>query len=313
MDTLAGPTAWAAFLAVVLGMLALDLGVFHRRSHVVHFREAMTWSVIWIGVAALFGLVVWQWQGPTKGLEFATGYVLEKALSVDNLFVMLVILQRLRVPEEARHKVLFWGVIGALVLRALFIFAGAALVARFHWVLYGFGVLLLVTAVQMVRGGPEKDPTQGRVVRWFSKLFHVTDRPHGTNFFVIEAGKRVATPLLLALVAVEAADLMFAVDSIPAVFAVTRDPFIVFTSNVLAILGLRSLFFALAGLLERFHLLKYGLAGVLAFVGAKMLLVDVVKVPVALSLGVVAGLLGLTMLVSWLKPARAPMESNGGS
>lgn len=313
MDTIAGPAAWAAFLAMVLGMLALDLGVFHRRSHVVKFREAMTWSAVWIGVAAIFGVVVWQWQGPTKGLEFATGYVLEKALSVDNLFVMLVILQRFRVPEEQRHKVLFWGVIGALVLRAIFIVLGAALVTQFHWVLYGFGVLLIITAIQMVRGGPEKDPTQGRVVKWFSKMLPLTDAPHEGRFFIKQAGKTMVTSLFLALVAVEVADLMFAVDSIPAVFAVTRDPFIVFTSNVLAILGLRSLFFALSGLLERFHLLKYGLAGVLFFVGVKMLIVDLVKVPVGISLAVVAGLLAVTMLVSWLRPPRTPMESNDGS
>ncbi len=313
MDTIAGPAAWAAFLAVVLGMLALDLGVFHRRSHVVKFREAMTWSVVWIGVAAIFGVVVWQWQGATKGLEFATGYVLEKALSVDNLFVMLVILQRFRVPEDQRHKVLFWGVIGALVLRAIFIVLGAALVTQFHWVLYGFGVLLIITAIQMVRSGPEKDPTQGRVVKWFSKILPLTAEPHEGRFFIKQAGKTMVTSLFLALVAVEVADLMFAVDSIPAVFAVTRDPFIVFTSNVLAILGLRSLFFALSGLLERFHLLKYGLAGVLCFVGVKMLVVDLVKVPVGVSLGVVGGLLALTMVVSWLRPPRAPMESNDRS
>lgn len=313
MDTIAGPAAWAAFLTVVLGMLALDLGVFHRRSHVVHFKEAMTWSVIWIGVAAVFGVVVWQWQGPTKGLEFATGYVLEKALSVDNLFVMLVVLQRFRVPEASRHKVLFWGVIGALVLRAVFILLGAALVSRFHWVLYGFGVLLIITAIQMVRGGEEKDPTQGRLVKWFARVLPLSTGDAGDRFFTKENGRTVVTSLFLALVAVEVADLMFAVDSIPAVFAVTTDPFIVFTSNVLAILGLRSLFFALAGLLERFHLLKYGLAGVLVFVGVKMLLVDVFPIPIGVSLAVVGLALAVTMLVSWLRPPRAPMESNGRS
>lgn len=313
MDTIAGPTAWVAFLVLVLGMLALDLGVFHRRSHVVQFREAMIWSGVWITIAAIFGIVVWLWQGPTKGLEFATGYVLEKALSVDNLFVMLVILQRFRVPDESRHKVLFWGVIGALVLRAVFILLGAALVTQFHWVLYGFGVLLIVTAIQMVRGGEEKDPTQGRIVKWARRLLPLHEGPSENRFFLNINGRTVVTSLFLAVVAVETADLMFAVDSIPAVFAVTRDPFIVFTSNVLAILGLRSLFFALSGLLERFHLLKYGLAAVLFFVGAKMLLVDVIHIPVAVSLAVVAVALGVTMLVSWLRPPRTSMESKDGS
>ncbi len=299
METIASPAAWAAFVVGVLGMLALDLGVFHRRSHVVGFRESMTWSVIWILLSTAFGVLVWRWLGPVKGLEYATGYVLEKALSIDNLFIMLVVLQAFRVPEEQRHRVLFWGVLGALVLRAVFIFLGAALIAQFHWVLYGFGALLLVTGVRMLRGSESKsDPKQGLLVRALRRVMPVSDVFHGAAFFVRQAGRWVATPLLVALVAIEGADLVFAVDSIPAVFAVTTDPFIVFTSNVMAILGLRSLFFALAGALERFHLLKYGLGGVLLFVGAKMVLVDLVHVPAAVSLLVIGGILAAAVLAS---------------
>ena len=309
METIAGPVAWVVFLGGVLGMLALDLGVFHRKAHHVGFKEAMTWSVIWIALAGVFGAYVWHWQGSVKGLEFFTGYVLEKALSIDNLFIMLVVLQSFRVPDVERHRVLFWGVLGALVLRAIFVFLGAALIARFHFVLYGFGALLLITGVRMLKGSDhEADPQQSLLVRWFRKVMPVTADYEGDAFLVRRAGKWVATPLLVALVAIEGADVVFAVDSIPAVFAVTTDPFIVFTSNVLAILGLRSLFFALAGALERFHLLKYGLGAILLFVGAKMMVIDLVKVPAVVSLLVIGVILTVAVVASLLTRRGDGME-----
>jgi len=313
MDASVGsPALWAGFLAFVAAMLALDLGVFNRKAHEVSPREAAGWSAVWIGLAGVFGLLVWRWFGPQTGLEYATGYVVEKALSVDNIFVFVVVFASFGIPAAYRHRVLFWGIFGALVLRAAFILAGGALLHRFHWMLYVFGALLLFTGVKLlVRREETKDPSEGAIVRLVRRVFPVSGRLDG-GFLVRDGGRVAATPLLLALVAIEAADVVFAVDSIPAVFAVTTDPFIVFTSNIFAILGLRSLYFLLAGVIERFHHLKIGLALILVFVGAKMVLADVWKLPVAASLGVIAALLAGSIAASIAFPRpvrREPQES----
>jgi len=299
METIGTPLLWGAFTAFVLGMLVLDLGVFHRKAHEVKFREALGWSVVWVALALVFAVGVWRWFGPGKGMEFLTGYLIEKALSVDNIFVFLVLFSHFAVPKEHQHRVLFWGIFGALVMRAVFIFAGAALLAAFHWVIYVFGGILILTGVKLLleREGeihPEKNP----IFRLFRRLVPSVPEYHGSRFTVVENGRRFATPLLAVLVAVEATDLVFAVDSIPAVFAVTGDPFIVYTSNIFAILGLRAMFFLLAGVMERFRYLKVGLASVLVFVGVKMTLADLYEIPVGVSLTVVAGILGVAILAS---------------
>ncbi len=304
IETIGTPLLWGGFLAFVLAMLVLDLGVFQRKAHPVGMREALAWSAVWILLALAFNAGVYAWFGPERALEFLTGYVIEKALSVDNLFVFLVIFSYFRVPATYQHRVLFWGILGALVMRAAFIVAGGALLQAFHWVIYLFGGVLLVTGVKLLRQResdihPERNP----LVRLVARAFPVSPKEHAGHFFVREGGRLAATPLLLALVAVEASDLVFAVDSIPAVFAVTRDPFIVFTSNIFAILGLRSLYFLLAGGLARLRYLNVGLASVLIFVGAKMLIVDIYKVPIAASLAVVAALLGLSVVASLYRPA----------
>jgi tellurite resistance protein TerC len=298
---------WAGFVAFVLAMLALDLGVFHRSAHRVTFKEAITWSAVWVVLALLFGAWVWRAHGAELGLQFLTGYVIEKALSVDNLFVIAVIFTYFAVPAQFQHRVLFWGILGALVMRALFIFAGGALLARYHWMIWVFGGLLALTGLKLLLQRNEKfDPARNPVVRLFRKFFPVTDRYHGQSFFVRHSGKVVATPLFLALLAVEATDLIFAIDSIPAIFAVTQDQFIVFTSNIFAILGLRSLYFLLAGVLDRFHLLKVGLALVLIFVGGKMMAMEWVKVPIGASLAIIAAILATAVIASVLRPIPPP-------
>ena len=300
MESIGSPALWSGFLAFVVAMLALDLGVFHRKAHVVGMREALGWSVVWIGLALLFGALVTLRFGSQLGVEFLTGYLIEKSLSVDNIFVFLVIFSSLGIPLQSQHRVLFWGILSALVLRAIMIFAGAALLARFHWLIYVFGAFLIVTGVKLYRNrGKEEHPEQGPVMRLARRFIPSTPRLHGERFFVRENGRWLATPLFMALLMVEITDVVFAVDSIPAIFAVTRDPFIVFTSNIFAILGLRSLFFLLAGLVEKFIYLKVGLAAVLVFVGAKMMLIDFVKLPALVSLAIVLGLLAGSMLASW--------------
>jgi len=309
MQSIASPALWAGFLGFVAVMLALDLGVFHRRNHTINLREAAIWSGVWIGLALLFNGGIALRFGPEKGLEFLTGYLIEKALSVDNLFVFVVIFAFFKVPSELQHRVLFWGIIGALVLRAAFIFAGGALLEALHWAIYLFGGILLLTGVRLVvTSGEEPHPEKNPVVRLFSKVIPISPQYAGARFTVVEAGKRMATPLLLALVTVEVTDVVFAVDSIPAIFAVTRDPFIVFTSNIFAILGLRSLYFLLAGVIGKFRFLKIGLAGILLFVGAKMLASGVIKVPIGLSLAVVGGLLAASIVASLLFPKRGDKE-----
>lgn len=315
IESVATPWMWAAFVVFVLGMLALDLGVFHRQAQKVTVKEAGLWSAVWVALALAFGGLVWGTYGAERGTEFLAGYLIEKALSVDNIFVFVLIFGAFSVPEQYQHRVLFWGILGALVMRAVFVGLGAALLARFHWVLYLFGAFLLVTGVKMlVLRGAGFDPRTNPVFRLFRRLVPAVETYHGAAFTVVQEGRRMATPLLLVLVAVELTDVVFAVDSVPAIFAVTKDPFLVFTSNIFAILGLRSLYFLLAGVVDRFHLLKVGLSLVLVFVGLKMLLAGWIKIPVALSLGVIAALVAGAVLASliWPKPAPPALPEGEG-
>ena len=301
-ETIGSPLSWAGFIVFVLAMLAIDLGVFHKKAHEVSLKEAGIWSAVWVALAVVFNVVVHAWFGPDRALEFTTGYLIEKALAVDNIFVFVVIFTTFGIPAIYQHRVLFWGVLGALVMRALFIVLGGAFLQRFHWAIYVFGAILAITGIKLLlQRNQQLHPEQNPVVRAFQKLFPLSPELDGDKFLVRKNGRRYATPLLLALVAVEVTDLIFAVDSIPAIFAITKDPFIVFTSNIFAILGLRSLYFLLAGIITRFAYLKVGLSVVLIFVGAKMLLMDVYKVPIAASLGIIAGVLGLSIVVSLLK------------
>jgi tellurite resistance protein TerC len=300
---------WAGFLTLVLGMLALDLGVFNRKAHEVSRREALAWSAVWIVLALLFGAGIFAWRGTEQGLEYLTGYLLEKSLSIDNIFVFLLVFTYFKVPAALQQRVLLWGVLGALVMRAGLIVIGADLLHRFHWLFYGFGALLVASGLRMAFG-PETtlSPDRNPLVRVARRFIPVTSDFEGTHFFVRRGGRLLATPLFLALIVVETSDLLFAVDSIPAIFGVTDDPLIVYTSNVFAILGLRSLYFVLADLLERLHYLKYGLAAVLAFVGAKMLLADVYKLPTWVALLVILGILALAAGASVLVPRKQGID-----
>jgi tellurite resistance protein TerC len=307
MQSIGTTAGWAVFSALVLAMLALDLGVFHRRAHAVGVREALAWSAVWIALALAFGGGVHAFYGPQLALEFLTGYVIEKALSVDNLFVFMVVFSYFSVPPALQHRVLFWGIFGALVLRAAFIALGATLLQQFHWVIYVFGGFLVFTGIKLLfQHHSEVHPERNPALRLFRRIVPSVPDYRGPKFTVVESGRRYATPLLMVLVVVEATDVVFAVDSIPAVFAVTSDPFIVYTSNVFAILGLRALYFVLAGMLGRFHYLKFGLGLVLAFVGTKMLLADVYKLPIAVSLGVIVVLLAGSVVLSLLRPPVEP-------
>lgn len=302
---------WAGFIAFVLAMLAIDLGVFHKKAHEVSLKEAGIWSAVWVALALVFNLGVYRWFGPERALEFTTGYLIEKALAVDNIFVFVVIFAAFSIPAIYQHRVLFWGVLGALVMRAAFIFAGSAFLQRFHWATYVFGAILAITGIKLLlQRNEEIHPEKNPLVRAFQKLFPVTHEPAGDRFTLVRNGRRYATPLLLALVAVEVTDLVFAVDSIPAIFAITKDPFLVFTSNIFAILGLRSLYFLLAGVITKFAYLKVGLSLVLVFVGAKMLLVEVYKLPVLASLAVIAAILGISVIASLLKPPAQPAPTS---
>ena len=304
---------WVAFIAFVLAMLSLDLGVFNRRPHVVGAKEALVWTGVWVSLALLFAAGLAVFTTHQAALTFLTGYVIEESLSVDNIFVIVLIFQYFAVPREYQHGVLFWGILGALVMRGLFIAVGAALLARFEWIIYIFGALLVVTGIRMATKQDEEfDGEQNPVVRLSRRLLPVTDGFRGKRFLVRENGRLLATPLLLVLVLVEATDLIFAIDSIPAIFGITRDPFLVFTSNIFAVMGLRSLFFLLASVVTKFHLLKYGLAVNLTFVGAKMLAEQWIHVPILLSLGIVVGVLALSILAS-LRWPEAKQESEGGT
>ena len=291
---------WFAFISGVLGMLALDLGVFHRKAHTVSVREAAIWSGVWVTLSLAFAALVYAWQGPDKGLEFLTGYLIEKSLAVDNIFVFVLVFSFFATPPVYQHRVLFWGVIGALIMRGVMIFLGAALIEQFGWILYVFGGLLLLTGVRMLfqRHDAEVDLNKNPAVRLARRMFRISDDYDGQKFFTVKNGVRMATPLFLVLIFIEFTDLVFAVDSIPAIFAITTDPFIVFTSNVLAILGLRSMYFLLAGVVHRFVYLKTGLSFILVFIGVKMLLLDVFKIPTAVSLGVVMGILAFSIGLS---------------
>ncbi|HUI73129.1 MAG TPA: TerC family protein, partial [Spirochaetia bacterium] len=308
MHTVAGPALWAGFFFLVAVMLALDLGVFHRKRHAIGFREALIWSIVWIGLAMGFGAGVWARFGADRGMEFLTGYVLEKALSIDNLFVFVLIFSTFGVPASSQHRVLFWGILGALVLRGAFIFGGGAVLEAFHWAIYAFGGILFFTGGKLlIRREAEHHPERNPVTRLAARLLPMSMNSEAPGFLVRDRGRLLFTPLFLALVTVEASDIVFAVDSIPAVFAVTRDPFIVFTSNIFAILGLRSLYFLLAGVMGRFRYLRIGLAAVLLFVGAKMLLSSIVTVPIGLSLGVVAATIAVSVIAS-LARTPGPLE-----
>ena len=298
---------WIGFNLFVLAMLAIDLGVFHREAHEVSMKEAAAWSTLWVSLALLFNYGVYHFMGPQAGLEFLTGYLIEKALSVDNIFVFVLIFSYFNVPPRYQHRVLFWGILGALVMRGAMIAAGAALIAEFHWIIYVFGAFLVFTGIRMATQTEQAiDAEANPVIRLMRRFIPVTNQYHGQRFFVRqEVGGRlrhVATPLFVVLVLVETTDLIFAVDSIPAIFAITQDTFIVYTSNVFAILGLRALYFLLAGVIHKFHFLKLGLSVVLVFVGTKMLLVDVYKIPVGVSLGVIALVLVTAVVASLLFP-----------
>lgn len=297
--------AWIGFSVFILAMLALDLGVFHRRSHTIGLREALGWTMAWATLATMFGLGLWHFEGPDKALEFFTGYLLELSLSADNVFVMALLFGYFAVPEKYQHKVLFWGVLGAVVMRLAFILLGTALVHRFEWVLYAFGVLLVVAGVRMlVHREEEVHPDKNPIVRLFRRLMPVTKKFHGDRFFVFRTRRWFATPLFIVLLSVEATDLVFAIDSIPAVFSVTLDPFIVFTSNVFAILGLRSLYFLLARAVTAFRYLKPALGLVLTFAGAKLLLGHTPwKIDNVLALAVVGSTLALSVVASLLHGA----------
>lgn len=304
ISSIGTPWMWGCFIAFVLAMLALDLGVFHRKGHAVSLKEALVWSFIWIGMAGVFNLGIYHFYGDQKGLEFTTGYLIEKALSVDNIFVFLIIFAYFAVPAAYQHRVLFWGIVGALIMRAIFIFAGAALLTKFHWIIYVFGGFLIITGIKMlIANSANKRPDETPVYRFFKRLIPSTNEYHGQKFFVRQNGILLATPLFLVLLLVEFTDLIFAVDSIPAIFAITQDPFIVFTSNIFAILGLRSLFFLLAGVMDKFYLLKPALALVLIFVGTKMAIMDIYKIQTGLSLLVVGSLIagGVTASLIWPK------------
>ncbi|MEO7344952.1 MAG: TerC family protein [Methylotenera sp.] len=307
---------WAGFVIFVIAMLAVDMVLLGRQgAQKVSARDALAWSLVWVAMAMVFGGVLWGWLDHTVGreiadtkvMEYLTGYLLEKTLAMDNIFVFVMIFSYFAVPLEFQKRALLYGVLGAIVLRALMILMGAWLIAQFHWVLYVFGVFLLITGIKMfIFAGDEPNLANNPLLKWLRSHIRITDGYHGDKFWIVENGVRWFTPMFLVLVLIEFSDVIFAMDSIPAIFAVTSDPFIVFTSNIFAILGLRALYFLLADMANRFNLLKYGLAVVLIFVGAKMLIVDWFKIPVAISLAVVVAVLGTSMLLSLISSRKAP-------
>lgn len=308
---------WVGFIIFVLAMLAIDLGVFHRKAHAISIKEATIWSVVWISLSMLFNLGLYffwdkisfesTYTNSEAALAFFTGYLIEKSLSVDNIFVFVLLFTYFSVPAAHQHRVLFWGIIGALIMRGTLIAVGAALLKEFHWIIYIFGVFLIYTGFRMASHKNEDlNPDQNVLLKFLRRIMPVTNTYEGDKFFVRRAGRLMATPLLVVLLVVESTDLVFAVDSIPAIFAVTQDPFIVFTSNVFAILGLRSLYFLLAGVVDKFHYLKLGLSVVLVFVGIKMVIVDLYKIPVGVSLGVIAAILTTSIIASIIRARRKP-------
>jgi tellurite resistance protein TerC len=310
------PWLWVAFNVGVIGLLALDLGVFHRRPHAVGIREAALWSAFWIALSLLFNAGIYFYAGRQPALEFLTGYLIEKSLSVDNIFVFVLIFRAFAVPAAYQHRVLFWGILSALVLRGIMIGLGAYLIKNFHFVIYLFGAFLVVTGIRLARQkAGHMHPEDNPLVRLARRRLPVTGHYEGAKFFVREHGRLLATPLLLVLIAVEFTDILFAVDSIPAIFAVTRDPFLVYTSNVFAILGLRALYFLLADVIDRFHYLKPALALILVFVGTKMLVVDIYPIPIHISLAVIGVTLAGGIVASLLRPLEpeAPPPAAGGA
>jgi tellurite resistance protein TerC len=313
---------WIGFNLFVLAMLAIDLGVFHRKAHAVSGKEALIWSVVWISLSLLFNLIIylfWDRMVPASAytnseaaLAFLTGYLIEKSLSVDNIFVFILIFSFFAVPSAYQHRVLFWGILGALVMRGTLIFIGAALLEQFHWIIYVFGAFLVFTGIRMALSNSEENvqPDKNPVVKFFRRFMPVTENFEGDKFFVRRAGRLLATPLFLILLVVESTDLVFAVDSIPAIFAVTRDPFIVYTSNVFAILGLRALYFLLANVMDKFQYLKVGLSAVLVFIGVKMVIDGFYHIPIGISLGVVASILTISILASLWKARATKSESD---
>ncbi|WP_043098405.1 TerC family protein [Kallotenue papyrolyticum] len=291
---------WIGFGIAVIGMLTLDLGVFHRQAHTVSLKEAAIWSAVWIALALVFNVFVWIFLGQQAALEFLTGYLIEKSLSVDNIFVFVLIFSYFSVPSKYQHRVLFWGIIGAIVMRAILILLGVELIERFHWIIYIFGAFLIFTGARMAfhKDDQELHPEDNPLIKLFRRFMPVVPEYHGQKFFVRHAGKLAATPLFIVLLMVESTDLIFAVDSIPAILGISRDPFIVFTSNIFAILGLRALYFLLAGVVEKFRYLKYGLSAVLVFIGFKMVIEGFYKIPVTWSLGVVATVLTISIAAS---------------
>jgi TerC family integral membrane protein len=303
---------WLAFAAVMTIMFVLDLGVFNRKSHEVGFREAVIWTLVWVSLALLFNAGIYYYLGPTKALEFFTGYIIEESLSVDNLFVFIMIFSYFHVAKAHQPKILKWGIIGALAMRAIFIMVGIGLIERFHWMIYVFGAVLVFTGVKMAFGGEEKiEPEKNLLVRLVRKFIPITRRVRDDRFFIKKGRIVAATPLFLTLLVVESSDVIFAVDSIPAVLAVTHDPFIVYTSNVFAIMGLRSLFYLLANVMEMFVYLKLGISFILAFVGVKMLLTDTCHISIYFSLGVIVGVLAISILTSITIGSRKEKKLHG--
>jgi tellurite resistance protein TerC len=302
---------WIGFNLFVLALLALDLGIFHRNAHVVSLKEAAAWSAAWIALALVFNVAVYIWSGSQPALQFFTGYLIEKSLSVDNIFVFVLIFSAFSVPAALQHRVLFWGILGALLMRGSLILVGSVLLNQFHWIIYLFGAFLVLTGIKMaLQRHAEQHPEDNPLVRLVRRVLPMTNGYEGNRFFVRRAGRWLATPLLLVLLSVEFTDVIFALDSIPAIFAVTQDPFIVYTSNVFAILGLRSLYFVLAGVVGKFYYLKLGLSAILVFVGTKMVLADVYKIPIAISLLVIALVLTIAVVASLLR-ARNLKDQHG--
>ena len=292
-------TGWVIFNLFVIAMLVLDLNVFHRNTHEIRVKEALWWSAFWIALALLFNAGIYIFRGSEAALRFLTGYLLEKSLSVDNLFVFLLIFNYFKVPAKYQHKTLFWGIAGALIMRTVFIFCGVALLERFEWIMYVFGAILVFSGVKLAKDDEkEVDPSKNIILRIFRKFVPVSEEFEGDKFFIRRAGKFLATPLFIVLLVVESTDVVFAVDSIPAILAITLDTFIIYTSNVFAILGLRALYFALAGMMDLFHLMHYGLGAILVFIGIKMLLHHYVVIPIAFTLAVIAIVLTASILAS---------------
>jgi tellurite resistance protein TerC len=304
---------WIGFIIFILIMLFLDLKVFHRKSEKVSVKNALVWSAVWIAMALAFGVGIYVLWGHQKGLEYFTGYLIEKSLSVDNLFVFLLVFNYFCVKEEYQHRVLFWGILGAIVMRAIFIFAGIGLLNALGWVIYIFGAFLVYTGIRMVfKKGEKLETEHNPVLRLMRRLFPVSKDYHEEKFFIIENGIRKATPLLLVLVFIETTDIIFAMDSVPAVLSVTKDPFIVFSSNIFAIMGLRSLYFALAGVLQKLRFLHYGLAAVLVFLGVKMLIGEFIEINILISLGVIAVILVVAVVASLIWSRRNPQQEPEG-